>query len=70
MNAKAHYFFEIYTDDGAEIVVGFVLHAGSRERAVARLKAKFGSRMGDVIQCHESLLFPIDGPKTILRGSH
>lgn len=70
----AHYFFEIYTkgprgESGWEIHVGFVLNAGTRERAVDRIKAKFGSKFDEVIQCHESSLFEIKGPKTILHGN-
>jgi hypothetical protein len=67
----SHYFFEVYTkglngETGWEIQVGFVLNAGSREQAVSRIKAKFGRRFDEVIQCHESGLFEIKGPKTVL----
>lgn len=68
-----HYFFEVYTkgpagETGWEIQVGFVLNAGSREQAIARIKSRFKDMFDEVIQCHESNLFEIEGPKTILHG--
>lgn len=71
MPRPSHYFFEVYTrgpsgETGWDIQVGFVLNAGSREQAVSRVRAKFGSKFDEVIQCHQSCLFEIAGPKTVL----
>jgi hypothetical protein len=67
-----HHFFEVYTkgpdgQTGWDINVGFVLNTSSRREAVERIKRHFGEKFDLIIQCHESTLFEIFGPKTIIR---
>lgn len=53
------WFFEIYVDNGEDILVGHVLNAKDRDDAKATIALRYGRRSMEVIQLYETYLSPL-----------